>query len=89
MRSYPTYRNRQAPVGSIVLRIYLSGGEPRAYLREVKKADEDDVVFPSEEMEIETALRLAENRRETSPGTPVYIELTEGVQWDSKWGSLH
>lgn len=87
MSAYITYRKGFAPVGAIVVRLYRSGGEPRGFIREVAADEGQDEIFPSEELEVETALRLAENKQVT-PDQPIYVELTEGIRWNPEWGTL-
>lgn len=85
MRTYQTYHRGRAPIGSIAVKLYRSGDEVRAFLREVEGADEDDTIFPSEELEPDVALRLAENKRQNDPTKLVYIEMAEGVEWNPEW----
>ena len=87
MKRYYRYVHRLTPVGSLVLRFYHSGGEVKGFLREVAADEEDDRIFPSEELSPEIAFRLADNKR-ASPHQPIYIELMEGVTWNPDWGEL-
>ncbi|WEX73923.1 hypothetical protein PYH37_001280 [Sinorhizobium numidicum] len=84
----PTYQ--QLPVnpvpGAVIVKLYRSGDEVRGYVRKVTDASEDDTVFSGEEMEPESALRLAKTHSEGT--APIYVELVEGVQWDPNWGIL-
>jgi hypothetical protein len=88
MHIYERYRKGLAPVGAIVVRLYHSDGEIRGFIRKVE-ADEKEAILPSEELEVGTALRLAENKQMNDPDAPIYIELREGVRWDPAWGVLH
>jgi len=88
MRTYQTYRRGETPVGSVVVKFYRSGEVVRAFLREIRDIDEDGTMFPSEELEPDVALRLAENKRQDDPMKPIFIELAEGVEWDPCWGSI-
>lgn len=88
MRTYQTYRRGETAVGSVVVKFYHSGNAVRAFLREIQDIGEDGTAFPSEELEPDTALRLAENKRQDNPGRPIFIELAEGVEWDPAWGSI-
>jgi hypothetical protein len=88
MHSYERYQKGLAPVGAIVVRLYHSDGEIRGFIRQVE-ADETEEILPSEELEAQTALRLAENKQVNDPDAPIYIELREGVRWDPAWGVLH
>ena len=87
MRLYRPFVRGRVPAGSIVVRLYLSGGEVRGFIRETAADEADETIFPSEEMEPEVAFRLAENKLAT-PGGPIFIELTDGVEWDANWGRL-
>jgi hypothetical protein len=55
-------------------------------VRKVTDPSEDDVIFPGEELEAESAFRLAASHSEGS--VPIYVELVEDVQWDPSWGTL-
>lgn len=88
MQTYQTYRRGQTPIGAIVVKFYRAGETMRAFIREIQEIDEDGTAFPSEELEPEVALRLAENKRLDKPSRPIYIELAEGVQWNPNWGSI-
>lgn len=87
MQTYRRYQKGITPVGAIVIRLYNSGDQIRGFIREVE-ADEEDSIFPSEELEVGNALRLAENKQLEEPDKPIYIELKEGVRWDPAWGRL-
>lgn len=63
-----------------------SGDAVRGYVRKVTDPSEDDVIFPGEEMEAESAFRLAASHSEGA--IPIYVELVEDVEWDSSWGTL-
>lgn len=88
MHTYQRYQKGQAPVGAIVIRLYHADGQIRGFIRKVE-ADETEEILPSEELEAQTALRLAENKQVDDPDAPIYIELREGVRWDPAWGVLH
>jgi hypothetical protein len=85
---YVTYKKGAAPVGAIVVRIFHSGEEVRAFVCEVTPDTDHDNYFPSEELEVETALRLAENKVLHAPDRAIYVVLTEGVEWNPAWGTL-
>jgi hypothetical protein len=84
---YLPYSAGAAPAGSLVIKFYHSGDQIRGYVRKVADTDEDDTIFPGEEMEPEAAFKLAESHNGDT-GRPVFIELVEGVEWDSSWGEL-
>lgn len=88
MHSYERYQKSLVPVGAIVVRLYNSDGQIRGFIREVE-ADEREAILPSEELEVQTALRLAENKQVNDPNAPIYIVLREDVRWDAAWGVLH
>jgi hypothetical protein len=50
--------------------------------------NEEDAIFPGEEVKPEQAFHLAENKMVNSPRQPVFIELADDVRWDSVWGQL-
>jgi tRNA(Ser,Leu) C12 N-acetylase TAN1 len=88
MNTYEHYRRGAAEIGAIVLRLYNTEGQVRGYIREVKEGGED-TTFPSEELEVDNALRLAENKNLDHPDMPIYVEMAEGVRWDPAWGKLN
>ncbi|KPH05920.1 hypothetical protein AOG23_25515 [Rhizobium acidisoli] len=81
------YYSGVAPAGSLIVKFYHSGNEIRGYVRKVADEDQDDTIFPGEEMEPEAAFKLAESHNGNS-NHPVFIELVEGVEWDPTWGRL-
>ena len=88
MLTYQNYRRGETPVGAIVVKLYRAGDTVRGFLRQVEEIDEDGTAFPSEELEPEVALRLAENKRQDNPSQPIFIELAEDVEWDPAWGTI-
>jgi hypothetical protein len=70
-----------------VIKFYHSGDQVRGYVRKVAQTGEDDSIFPGEEMEPEAAFKLAESHNGRS-GKLIFVELTEGVEWDPSWGAL-
>jgi hypothetical protein len=85
MHRFERYEKALTPVGAIVVRFYHSGDQIRCYLRQTEQDAAHDEIFPGEELEPEVALRLAENRQQDHPSQPVYIELSEGVEWNPDW----
>jgi hypothetical protein len=81
------YSSGAASAGSLVIKFYHSGDQVRGYVRKIAEVGEDDSVFPGEEMEPEAAFKLAESHNGES-GKPIFVELTEGVEWDPTWGAL-
>ncbi|MEZ2126258.1 MULTISPECIES: hypothetical protein [unclassified Sinorhizobium] len=88
MRTYRRYEKGKADVGSIVIRFYHSGDQIRGFIRKVTESDQDDTVFPSEELQVDDAFLMAENKHTEAPDNPIFVELTEGVRWDPAWGRL-
>jgi hypothetical protein len=84
---YMPYSVGAASGGSLVIKFYHSGDQVRGYVRKIAEAGEDDSIFPGEEMEPDAAFKLAEFHRGES-GKPIFVELTEGVEWDPSWGAL-
>ncbi len=84
---YRRYRPGAAPTGSLVIKFYHSGDQVRGYVRKVADTDADDTIFPGEEMEPEAAFMLAASHKADSR-EPVFVELVEGVEWNSAWGRL-
>ena len=73
------------PPDAVVVTLYRSGDMVRGYVRKVARPDEDDTIFPGEEMEPDDALMLARTHAE---GAPIYVKLLEDVKWDERWGIL-
>lgn len=86
IRDCRTYSAGLAPAGSIVIKFYRSGDQIRGYVRRIADRAEDDAIFPGEEMEPDAAFKLAESHLGNS--SAVFIELTEGVEWNPAWGHL-
>ncbi|MFF0924350.1 DUF2934 domain-containing protein [Rhizobium leguminosarum] len=76
-----------ASPGSLVIKFYHSGDQVRGYVRKIAEAGEEDSIFPGEEMKPDAAFKLAESHNGGS-GKPIFVELTEGVEWDPTWGAL-
>lgn len=87
MQHYLRYEKGITPVGAIVVRFFHSGDEVRGQVRQVTAKETDDV-FPGEELEPTAALRFALNEQRSHPGSTVYIELTEGVEWNTAWDDV-
>ncbi len=87
MQIFRTYTPQGTKPGAIVVRLYHSGGQIRGYIRQIAEPGTDDTIFPGEEMEPETAFRMAENKNRGTD-QPIFVELSEGVEWRSNWGEL-
>ncbi|MFN7104183.1 MAG: hypothetical protein ACK4N1_16335 [Pseudorhizobium sp.] len=85
MRYHPFRTDTVAP-DAIVVKLYSSGDEIRGYVRKIADPAENDTIFPGEEMEPEAAFRLAVTHSEGE--APIFVELTEGVEWNPAWGEL-
>ncbi|MDF0663557.1 MULTISPECIES: DUF2934 domain-containing protein [unclassified Rhizobium] len=83
---YSYYAGR-APAGSLIVKFYHSGHEIRGYVRQVADENQNDTIFPGEEMEPEAAFNLAWSHN-GNRDNPVFVELAEGVEWDPAWGRL-
>ncbi|AGB75681.1 MULTISPECIES: hypothetical protein [Rhizobium] len=88
MEIYHRYRENAVPPGSIVVKFYHSGDQIRGFLRKVTPPGEDDTIFPGEEMEPDDAFRAARNKMSGEIMRPIYVELSEGVNWNPAWGQL-
>ncbi|RFB85821.1 hypothetical protein B5K11_29490 [Rhizobium leguminosarum bv. trifolii] len=87
MPTYVRYYSGVAPAGSLIVKFYHSGNEVRGYVRKVADSNQEDAIFPGEEMEPEAAFKLAASHNGNSHN-PVFVELAEGVEWDPAWGRL-
>ncbi|PDT16036.1 hypothetical protein CO670_14705 [Rhizobium sp. J15] len=87
MPEYVRYAAGAAPAGSLIIKLYRSSDQIRGYVREVADTDQNDMIFPGEEMEPDAAFQLAESHRRNSTN-PLLVELVEGVEWDPSWGRL-
>jgi hypothetical protein len=84
---YMPYPVGAASAGSLVIKFYHSGDQVRGYVRKIAETGQDDSIFPGEEMEPEAAFELAQSHN-GGCGEPIFVELTEGVEWDPSWGVL-
>lgn len=90
MRSYRLGADEGDP-GTIVVRVVASEAGPRAFIRSVRDPSDPapESVEQSEELPVEEALALAENKRAALPGDArVIIELGPDAAWDPSWGEL-
>lgn len=78
----------QVPQGAVIVRLYRSGETVRGYVRAKGEPDTEDSIFPGEELEPDDAFRIAKSHNR-GLRTPIYVELMENVEWDSRWGDLH
>jgi hypothetical protein len=88
MQHYLRYEKGITPAGAIVVRFFHSGDEVRASVRQVTAETTDDAVFPSDGLEPSVALRMAINEQQSHPGATVYVELTEGIEWNADWDDV-
>jgi hypothetical protein len=85
MTEYKRYYPNSPLQGDLVIKFYRSGDQIRGFVRKVAERGTADAIFPGEEMQPAAAFTLAESHRE---GRSVWVELTEDVVWDDKWGTL-
>lgn len=83
---YQTFQADVVVPDAIVVKLYASGDQIRGYVRKVADPAENDTIFPGEEMDPEAAFTLAVTHSEGL--APIFVELTEGVQWNHAWGEL-
>ncbi|MGF9691324.1 MULTISPECIES: hypothetical protein [unclassified Rhizobium] len=88
MQTYYRYHGGEPAPGALVIRFYHSGGEIRGYIRKVAERGGEDTIFPGEEMEPDDAFRMADNKNRDPAGRPIFVELSEGVEWNPAWGTL-
>ncbi|WP_432444034.1 hypothetical protein [Rhizobium leguminosarum] len=82
---YMPYSAGAASAESLVIKFYRSGDQIRGYVRKIAETGQDDSIFPGEEMEPEAAFKLAQSHKS---GKPIFVELTERVEWNPSWGAL-
>jgi hypothetical protein len=85
LREYRRFYEGLPKQNDIVIKFYHSGGQIRGFVRKVAGQEQDDAIFPGEEMEPEAAFKIADSH---SRGGVTWVELTEDVKWDDAWGSL-
>jgi hypothetical protein len=88
MQTYYRYKGIEPAPGALVIKFYHSGEQIRGYIRKVAETEQDDTIFPGEEMEPGDAFRMADNKNRGAEKQPIFVELTEGVEWDPAWGTL-
>ncbi|MDX3925004.1 MAG: hypothetical protein QHC90_04235 [Shinella sp.] len=88
MKTYRRFENGIAVPGSIVVKFYHSGDEIRGYVRRLAEPGQEDETFPGEEMAPREAFEIAESHARGDDSHPIFVELTEGVEWDDNWGTL-
>ncbi len=88
MQHYLAYQEGITPVGAIVVRFFHAGDEVRAQVRQLTADQTDDGAFSGDELEPRDALRFAVSEQQVRPGSTVYIELTEGIEWNAAWDDV-
>ena len=88
MSTYYAYHKAEPAPGALIIRFYHSGGQIRGYIRRVAEAGQDDTIFSGEEMEPDDAFRMARNKNQDAKDRPIFVELSEGVEWNPAWGKL-
>ncbi|MCO6187818.1 hypothetical protein [Rhizobium sp. L1K21] len=80
------YREDLATPDSVIIRIVTEDGLTRAFVRFKSEGEDSTPHYPTEEIPVPEAIRLASNRREA--GQPILVQLEEGAEWDDDWGDL-
>ena len=62
------------------------GDRAIGFVDSIDFGNEDTPFYPTEEMSMPEAIRLAENRNDT--GGPIMVKLEEDAEWDPRWGKL-
>lgn len=88
MHTYYRYRGGEPAPGALIIRFYHSGDQIRGHIRRVADPAENDTIFPGEEMKPDDAFRMAENKNQGPDKQPIFVELSEGVEWNPAWGKL-
>lgn len=86
------YREDATDAAAVIIRVVGRGDEARAFIRRINEEEEADTqVYPTEEMPVPEAIRLAESRidQEAAAGLqPIYVQLENDAEWDPRWGNL-
>ncbi|MEO1987169.1 MAG: hypothetical protein ABGX47_11050 [Martelella sp.] len=85
-RRFIRYQKDNAPKDAVVLRVLQRGGRAVGLVREIDFGNEGTPYYPSEEVAMPDAIRLAENRNDS--GGPILVEMAEDVEWNPDWGVL-
>ena len=84
--TYHVFRPQDRAPGALVVRLYPTGGRVRGFVRKLGNDENDDAIFPGEEMEPDSAFELA--RSHNGGEAPILVELMPGAHWDPAWGRL-
>ncbi len=84
--TYHVFRPQDRAPGAMVVRLYPTGGRVGGFVRQLGSGDEDDTIFPGEEMEPDAAFTLARSHNDAD--APILVELMPGAHWDPAWGRL-
>jgi hypothetical protein len=90
MKTYRTIKDGDVEAGVRLIRLFKSSGDVRAQIALTRGPDTEAVTYnyPPVQMMPADAFRLAENKLEGAEEIDTVIELEEGVEWDSGWGTL-
>lgn len=80
------YSKEAATRDTVLLRVIQRGDRPVGFVDSIDFGNEDTPFYPTEEMSMPEAIRLAENRNDT--GGPIMVKLEEDAEWDPRWGKL-
>lgn len=83
---FRTYHPHRADHQNVVLRIVQDGDSVKAFVRRINEEADTTPVYPTEEVPVEDAIRLAQSR--ASEGEPILVQLEDGVRWNPAWGDL-
>lgn len=83
---FQTYRPGLASDQDVVLRVVKDGDSVKAFVRRMDEDADTTPVYPTEEVAVQDAIRLAESR--AGEDKPILVQLEDGVQWDAAWGDL-
>lgn len=90
MQDYRAFSGSAAS-GTIVVKLVQSANGPRAFIRQVSDPSDDaeETIEQSEEMPVEEALALANNKAANiKGGADVVIDIGSDANWNEKWGRL-
>lgn len=80
------YSKEAATPDTVLLRVVQRGNRAIGFVDLIDFGNEDTPFYPTEEMSMPEAIRLAENRNDT--GGPIMVKLEEDAEWDPRRGKL-
>ncbi|QQM28803.1 hypothetical protein JET14_10545 [Martelella lutilitoris] len=84
--AFRRYSKEAATRDTVLLRVVQRGERSYGFVDSIDFGNEDTPYYPTEELPMPEAIRLAENRNDT--GGPVMVELEEDAEWNPEWGKL-